>query len=190
MTSSHKHHIISIQYPSHKCLPEKSCLDCLRILIMSWLFKDPAVFMKVIISWLFKDPIVASDLAQFQPCPIKQWKMASRLKRSNCPKWNFFSKNKIFMHLLSPFIPQNLKRILRADSELSGCTIFRHKMVHLSLNKIFWYKTVLLLSSTCWPFSLCKIYKKFLQLIQSCEDAPFLDPKWSICPKHFLGGKN
>ena len=57
------------------------------------------------------------------------------------------------------------------------------------LNKIFRYKPVLLLSSTCWPFSLCKIYKKFLQSIQSCEDVPFLDPKQSICPKHFFGGK-
>ena len=57
------------------------------------------------------------------------------------------------------------------------------------LNKIFRYKPVLLLSSTCWPFSLCKIYKKFLQSIQSCEDASFLDPKWSICTKHFFGGK-
>ena len=25
--------------------------------------------------------------------------------------------------------------------------------------------------------------KKFLQQIQSYEDAPFLGPKWSICPK-------
>ena len=57
------------------------------------------------------------------------------------------------------------------------------------LNKNFSYKPVLLLSSTCWPFSLCKIYKKFLQSIQSCEYAPFLDPKWSICPKHFWGVK-
>ena len=28
--------------------------------------------------------------------------------------------------------------------------------------------------------------KKFLQWIQSNEDAPFLDPKWSICPKQFF----
>ena len=56
-TSTHKHHIF-IQYPSHKCLPMKSCLDCLRILIMSWLFKDPVVIMKEIMSWLFKDPVV------------------------------------------------------------------------------------------------------------------------------------
>ena len=64
--------------------------------------------------------------------------MASRLKRSNFPKRNFFLKNnKIFMHLLYPFILQNLKRILRADSELSGCALFRHKMAHLSGTKFF-----------------------------------------------------
>ena len=28
--------------------------------------------------------------------------------------------------------------------------------------------------------------KKFLQRIQSYEDAPFLGPKWSICPKQFF----
>ena len=32
LTSTHKHQIISIPYPSHKCLPEKSCLEGLRIL--------------------------------------------------------------------------------------------------------------------------------------------------------------
>ena len=63
LASTHKHRI-SIQYPSHKCLTEKLCLYCLRILIMSWLFKDPAVIMKEIMSWLFKDQI-NSGLAQF-----------------------------------------------------------------------------------------------------------------------------
>ena len=29
--------------------------------------------------------------------------------------------------------------------------------------------------------------KKFLQWIKSYDDAPFLGPKWSICPKFFLG---
>ena len=32
-------------------------------------------------------------------------------------------------------------------------------MVHLSWTKIFWYKPLLLLLSTYWPFSLCKILK-------------------------------
>ena len=112
--------------------------------------------------------------------------MVSRLKRSNCPKWNFFSKNKIFMYLLAPFILKNFKRILRADPELSGYTMFGHKMAHLSWTIFFRYKPLPSLSSTYWPFSLCKIYKKFLQPIQSCEDAPFLDPKWSICPRKLL----
>ena len=138
MTSTHKHHIISIQYPSHKCLPEKSCLDCLRILIMSWLFKDPAVIMKVIMSWLFKDPIVTVAWLNFNHGQSNSKKMASRLNRSNCPKWIFFSKdNKIFMYLLAPFILQNLTRVLRADPELPGCAIFGHKMAHLSWDIFF-----------------------------------------------------
>ena len=112
--------------------------------------------------------------------------MVSRLKRSNCPKWNFFSKNKIFMYLLAPFILKNFKRILRADPELSGYTMFGHKMAHLSWTIFFRYKPLSSLSSTYWPFSLCKIYKKFLQQIQSYEDAPFLGPKWSICPKQIF----
>ena len=37
--------------------------------------------------------------------------------------------------------------------------IFRTKMVHLSWKKSFWYKLLLLLSSTYWLFSLCKLLK-------------------------------
>ena len=86
------------------------------------------------------------------------------------------------MYLLAPFILQNFKKILRADPELWGCAIFGPKMAHLSWTKFFWYKPLLLLSSTYWPFSLCKIQKQFLQRIQNYEDAPFLGPKWCICP--------
>ena len=63
------------------------------------------------------------------------------------------------MYLLAPFILQNFKKILRADPELWGCAIFGPKMAHLSWTKFFWYKPLLLLSSTYWPFSLCKIFK-------------------------------
>ena len=55
-------------------------------------------------------------------------------------------------------------------------------MVRLSWTIFFRYKPLFLLSSTCWPFSLCKICKTFLQRIQSFEDAPFLGPKCSISP--------
>ena len=90
------------------------------------------------------------------------------------------------MYLLAPFILQKFKKIL----ELIQSRFRVMKMCHFwaqndtfVLNKFFWYKPSLLLSSTYWPFSLCKIKKKILQQIQSYEDAPFLRPKWSICPK-------
>ena len=76
---------------------------------------------------------------------------------------------------LAHFILQNFKRIVRADPELLGCAIFGHKMAHLPWANFFWYKPILLLSSTCWPFSLCKIYKK----LWGCR---ILGSKWSICP--------
>ena len=82
--------------------------------------------------------------------------MAWRLKRSNCPKW--FSRkttNKIFMYILAPSILQNFLKV----PELWGCAIFGPKIAHLSWTKIFWYKALLLPSSTYWPFSLCKIQK-------------------------------
>ena len=31
-----------------------------------------------------------------------------------------------------------------------------------------------------------KIFKKFLEPIQSYEDKPFLGPKWSICPEQIF----
>ena len=90
------------------------------------------------------------------------------------------------MYLFHIHFLQNFKTILRANLEVSRCAIFGHKMTHLSWTNFFWYEPLLLPSFTYWPFSLCKIYKKFLQPIQSCEDAPFLDPKWSICPRKLL----
>ena len=63
------------------------------------------------------------------------------------------------MYLLAPNILQNFLKILRADPELRGCAIFGPKMAHLWWTKFFWYKQLLLLSSTYWPFSLCKILK-------------------------------
>ena len=100
----------------------------------------------------------------------------------------FFSQkttNKIFMYLLSPFIVQNFKKVLRADPELWDVPFLGPKWPICPEN-FFWYKPLLLLSSTYWPFSLCKIEKKILQLIQSYEDAPFWGPKWSICPDQFF----
>ena len=39
------------------------------------------------------------------------------------------------------------------------CTIFETKTAHSSCSKIFWYKPLLLLSSTYWPFHCAKFLK-------------------------------
>ena len=68
------------------------------------------------------------------------------------------------MYLLAPFILQKFKKIL----ELIQSRFRVMKMCHFwaqndtfVLNKFFWYKPSLLLSSTYWPFSLSKILKNF-----------------------------
>ena len=83
--------------------------------------------------------------------------MVERLKRSNSPKWSFSQSttNKTFVYLLAPFILQNFEKILRVNPELCH---FRAQNGPFVISKSFWYKP-LLLSSTYWPFSLCKILK-------------------------------
>ena len=90
------------------------------------------------------------------------------------------------MYLLTPSILQNFLKIVRADPELCGCVIFRPKMAHFSRTKSFLNKPLLLLSSPYCSFSLCKIFKKFLQQIQSYDDTSFSRRKWFIHPKQFL----
>ena len=123
MTSTHKHHLISIQYPSHKCLPEKSCLDCLRILIMSWLFKDPIVT----VAWLNFNNDQSNS---------KKW---PKVKKIKLPKMKFFlrKQNSFNVPITSLFILENFKKILGADPELWGCAIFGPKMAHLSWTIFF-----------------------------------------------------
>ena len=77
---------------------------------------------------------------------------------------NFFLEKIIiiFIVLLAPFILQNFKKILRANPELWGCAIFETKIPQFVLNKFFWYKPLLLLLSTYWPFLLGKIFKNIL----------------------------
>ena len=132
-----------MQYPPHKCLPEKSCLHCLRILIMSWLFKDPVVIMKEIISWLFKDPVVTVAWLNFDYAQSNSKKWPKKIK---LPQIKFFLKKQLknFMYLSAPFIVQNFKIILRADPELRGCAIFGSKMAHLSWIKVFLVQTIII----------------------------------------------
>ena len=50
---------------------------------------------------------------------------------------------------------------------------------------IYSEKPLIQLSCASWPLSFCKIFKKFLELIQSCKNTSFL---LQIAPKmaHFL----
>ena len=56
--------------------------------------------------------------------------------------------------------------------------------------KFFFYffgKSLLSVSSTYYPLSLCKTFKKFFQRIKSYEYVKFLGPKWPIYPnKNFF----
>ena len=121
LTPTHKHHIIYRQYPSHKCLPEKSCLGCLRILIMSWLFKVPIVT----VAWF-----------NFHHA------------HSNNKKW----PKKIKLPQIEFFLEKQLTKV----------------------------------SSTYYPISFWKIFKKFLEPIQSYENVPFSGPNLPICPKQMF----
>ena len=86
------------------------------------------------------------------------------------PKWFICTQQKMFflkkmfniilIYLLAPFIWQNLKNFFRSNPELLGCAIFRPTITQFVLNKMFWYKPLLLLSSTYWPLSLGRIKKK------------------------------
>ena len=53
-----------------------------------------------------------------------------------------------------------LKNIFRANSEFRGWVIFGSEMTHLPWTTFFWYRPLLLPSSTYWHFSVCKIFTK------------------------------
>ena len=58
-------------------------------------------------------------------------------------------------------------------------------MAHLSWTEFFWYKSQTIIITFIYLLALLTVQnlKKILTAIQSYEDAPFLGPTWSICPK-------
>ena len=94
----------------------------------------------------------------------------------------------MFMYLLAPFILQNFKKIRTANPELSGCAIFGPKMAHLSwTTNLFLYKPLLLLSSTHWPFSLCKILKNSYSGSRVMKMCHFGAQNGPFAPNAFFG---
>ena len=157
MTTTHKHYIISIQYPSHKWLPEKSCVHCLRILIMSWLFKDLVITMKEIMSGLFKVQFTVAWLNVAMP--NQTVKNGLMVKKINLPQINSFLEKQLMKCSCTyqPFHSAKFYKNSSSQSRVMRMCHFQAQNVSFALNNFFWYKPLLLLSSTYWPFSLCKI---------------------------------
>ena len=96
-----------------------------------------------------------------------------------------------FINLLFLFSVQNLKKVLQQIESYEDVPFLGPKWsTYLPPLKTNFFGTnhYYYFHLPIGPFH-CAKFKKFLQQIQSYEDAPFLGPKWSICPKHFFGGK-
>ena len=90
------------------------------------------------------------------------------------------------MYLLAPFILQNFFKNSQGQSRVMRMCHFHAQIGPFVMNKIFLVKTVIITFIYLLTIFIMQNLKKFLQRIQSYEDAPFLDPKWSICAKHFF----
>ena len=55
-----------------------------------------------------------------------------------------------------------------------------------ALNKFFGVQTIVISLIYLLVFFIVQNFKKFLQQIQSYDNAPFLGPKWTICPKQIF----
>ena len=62
----------------------------------------------------------------------------------------------------------------------------RLKRSNCTKSNYFLEKQLIKFSCTYQTLSLCKIFKKVLELIQSYEDVAFSGPKWAICPEQFF----
>ena len=88
------------------------------------------------------------------------------------------------MHLLVPFVLQNIKKTLWVDPELWGCAIFGPKIAHLpwfGTNHCYYFH-LLIDPFHCAKFKkiLTAGSKKLLELTQIYDNVPSLGPKWTI----------
>ena len=107
----------------------------------------------------------------------------------SCPKWlicpeqNFFGTNHYHYFPFLPIGPCHCSKFKK--NSYNGSRVMTMHLFWAQngafATKNFGKKLLISFSSTYWPFSLCKMFKKFLQQIQSYEVPPFLVPKWPIC---------
>ena len=81
-------------------------------------------------------------------------------KGPTCHEQNFFRTNHYYFHLTTgPFYCTKFKKVLTADLELWGCTIFGPRMVHLP-QFFFWKITNIILIYLLAPFIAHNLKKK------------------------------
>ena len=154
-----------MQYLSRKCLPEKSRLHCLRILVILWLFKDPVVIVKEIMPWLLRIQLTVTWLNLAMPNQTVKNNLKG--KKIELPKMSFVLEKQpikfscTYQHL--SFCKIFLKQILELIQSYEDVRQFWDQNSPFALNKLFfginhWYKSLIIIASIyLWPFSLCKI---------------------------------
>ena len=94
------------------------------------------------------------------------------------------------MYLLAPFILQNFyKKVLELIQSYKDVRHFWDQNSPFVLNKFFWCKPLLLLSSTYWPFSLCKILKSSYNGSRIITMHHFWDQRGPFAPNKFFSWK-
>ena len=97
-------------------ITKKSCLHYLRILVMSWLFKDPVVIMKEIMPWLLRIQLTVTWLNLNMP--NQTVKNSLKAKKIKLPQMNFV-------------LEKQLIKLSCTYQPLSICKIFIKKILEL-----------------------------------------------------------
>ena len=162
--------------------------SCLRILVMSWLFKDPVVTMKEIMPWLLKIQLTVVCLNLTMP---------------NQTVKNSLKAKKIKLLQINFVLEKQQIKFPSTYQPLSLCKIFMKKILELIQSyedvRQFWdQNSPFVLSKTFFGINHCYYFhlpmtlfivqnlKEILPWIQNYDDAPFWGPKWSIYLKKFF----
>ena len=109
-----------------------------------------------------------------------------KAKKIKLPKMIFFLEKQLikFSCTYGPLsFCKFLKKFLELIPRVMRMCHFRAQNGPFVMNKFFLVQTIIITFIYLLALFTVQNLKKFLQQIQSYEDAPFLDPKWSIYSK-------
>ena len=116
--------------------------------------------------------------------PNQTVKNSLKAKKIKLPQMNFFLKKQLIKFSCT-YWPLSFCKIFKKFRVMRICH-FRTQNGPFVMNKIFLVQTIIITFIYLLALFIVQNLKKFLQQIQSYEDAPFLGPKWSICPKQIF----